>query len=133
MTALFIIFCHCPERDALRHEDPATAGDVAICSMQSKNVMPKQFFVYIITNKNNTVLYTGVTSNLIKRIHEHKNKLADGFSKRYNLEKLVYYEIFDDSYNAIAREKQIKAGRRAKKIELIDSFNSSWSDLYASL
>jgi putative endonuclease len=101
--------------------------------MQSKNVMPKQFFVYIITNKNNTVLYTGVTSNLIKRIHEHKNKLADGFSKRYNLEKLVYYEIFDDSYNAIAREKQIKAGRRAKKIELIDSFNSSWSDLYASL
>jgi putative endonuclease len=126
MTEHFIIFRHCEESPLLR-------GDVAICPMQSENVMTKQFFVYIITNKNDTVLYTGVTSNLIKRIHEHKNKLADGFSKRYNLEKLVYYEIFDDSYNAIVREKQIKAGRRAKKIHLIDSFNPSWSDLYDSL
>ena len=95
--------------------------------------MNKQFYVYIITNKNNTVLYTGITSNLVKRIFEHKNKLADGFSKRYNLEKIVYYEIFDDPYNAISREKQIKGGSRKKKIQLIGEFNPEWLDLYDSL
>jgi len=91
--------------------------------------MNLKYFVYIITNKNNTVLYTGITRNLIKRVFEYKNKLTEGFSKRYNLDKLVYYEIFDDSYNAISREKQIKAGSRKRKIELINAFNPDWLDL----
>ncbi len=95
--------------------------------------MNQQYYVYIITNKNNTVLYTGVTRNLLKRVYEHKNKLTKGFSNRYNLDKLVYYEIFDDSYNAISREKQIKAGKRKKKMELINSINPDWLDLYDKL
>lgn len=78
--------------------------------------MDKKFFVYIITNKNNTVLlYTGLTNNLIRRIYEHKNKLIEGFSKKYNCEKLVWYEIHDDSSHAISREKQIKGGSRKKE------------------
>ncbi len=91
--------------------------------------MEKRGYVYILTNKNNTTLYTGVTSNLPKRIYEHKNKLVDGFSKKYNLDKLVYYEIFDEIIEAISREKQIKAGSRKKKIELINSQNPEWEDL----
>jgi putative endonuclease len=91
------------------------------------------FFVYIITNKNNTVLYTGVTSDLIKRIYQHKNKTVKGFSKKYNLEKLAYYETFYDPETAIIREKQIKKGTRQKKIDLINNFNPGWKDLYDSL
>lgn len=91
--------------------------------------MQNQFFVYIITNKNNTVLYTGMTNNLTRRIYEHKNKLIDGFSKKYNCEKLVWYEIHETSFNAIAREKQLKAGSRKKKIELIEKLNHDWEDL----
>ena len=82
------------------------------------------------TNKNNTVLYTGVTNNLKRRVYEHKSKLIEGFTKKYNITKLVYYEIFSDSYNAISREKQIKAGSRQKKIDLINSVNERWDDLY---
>ena len=85
------------------------------------------------TNKNNTVLYTGVTNNLRKRVYEHKEKLIEGFTKRYNVNKLVYYEIFRDAYTAITGEKQIKGGSRAKKIELINSINSEWKDLYNEL
>lgn len=95
--------------------------------------MDKQAFIYIITNKNNTVLYTGVTSNLVKRAYEHKNKLVAGFSKKYNLTKLVYYEMFDDIVNAITREKQIKDGSRQKKIDLINKANKEWKDLYYEL
>ncbi len=95
--------------------------------------MNKQAYVYIMTNKRNTVLYTGVTSNLIKRVYEHKEKLVPGFTKKYNIEKLVYYEVFDDITNAIMREKQIKAGSRKKKIELIESMNKDWKDLYEEL
>ena len=95
--------------------------------------MDKQAFVYIVTNKNNTVLYTGVTSNLIKRVHEHKSKLIDGFSKKYNLTKLVYYEIFGDILNTIEREKQIKARSRQKKVRLINSLNKEWKYLYESI
>lgn len=86
--------------------------------------------IYILTNKNNNVLYTGVTSNLVKRIWEHKNKVIDGFSKKYNLYKLVYYEFFENINQAIIREKQIKAGSRKKKIYLINKFNPDWKDLY---
>lgn len=85
------------------------------------------------TNKNNTVIYTGVTSDLKKRIHEHKSKFVKGFTKRYNIDKLVCYEIFDDPYNAISREKQIKAGSRQKKINLINAMNKTWKDLSEEL
>jgi len=95
--------------------------------------MNKQYYVYIMTNKNNTVLYTGVTNNLKRRIYEHKAKLVKGFTEKYNITKLVYYEIFEDSYNAIAREKQIKGGSRQKKIDLVNSMNKDWKDLYSDL
>lgn len=91
--------------------------------------MDRQYCIYILTNQNNTVLYAGVTNNLPRRIYEHKTKLVEGFTKRYNLEKLVYYEVFDQIENAILREKQIKGGSRAKKVALINSMNPKWSDL----
>ena len=90
----------------------------------------KNGYVYIMTNKNNTVLYTGVTSDLVKRVYEHKNKLADGFTKKYNAVKLVYYEVFNDISEAIRREKQIKGGSRDNKVRLIESMNPRWDDLY---
>ncbi|MFA3782025.1 GIY-YIG nuclease family protein [Melioribacteraceae bacterium 4301-Me] len=92
--------------------------------------MDKKYFVYIMTNKNNTVLYTGVTNNLVRRVYEHKEKLIEGFTKKYNCTKLVWYEIYTDAYSAISREKQIKAGSRKKKLELINSLNPEWKDLY---
>jgi len=85
------------------------------------------------TNKNNTVLYTGVTNNLKRRIYEHKEKLVEGFTKRYNVTKLVYYEMSHNVNSAILREKQIKGGSRVKKIELIERMNSDWRDLYYNL
>jgi putative endonuclease len=85
------------------------------------------------TNKLNTVLYTGVTNDLVRRVYEHKEKLVNGFTKRYNLTKLVYYEVFEDIENAIAREKRIKGILRRKKIELIESINKDWRDLYEEL
>ena len=85
--------------------------------------MSRQYYVYIMTNKYNTVLYTGITNNLKRRIYEHKEKLVAGFTNKYNITKLVYYEVFDDPENAISREKQIKAGSRQKKIQLIASVN----------
>ena len=91
--------------------------------------MKKQYCVYIMTNKINTVLYTGMTGDLAGRVYQHKHKLIEGFTKRYNVTKLVYYEVYDSAWSAIAREKQIKAGSRKKKIELIDSMNKEWTDL----
>ena len=93
----------------------------------------KRGYVYIITNKLNTVLYIGVTSNLPKRIYEHKNKLVDGFSKRYELNKLVYYEYSDSILDAIEREKFLKGKRRQYKLELVNKFNPEWKDLYDSI
>ncbi len=95
--------------------------------------MTKQSFVYIMTNYNKTTLYTGVTNNLKRRIYEHKNKLIDGFTKRYNITFLVYYECFDNIQEAILREKQLKGGSRQKKIDLINDFNPEWKDLYTSI
>ena len=92
--------------------------------------MNKQGYVYILFNKKNGTLYVGVTSNLVKRIYEHKNKLADGFTKKYGVDKLGYFEKYDDMYNAIEREKQLKAGNRQKKIDLIEKNNKEWRDLY---
>jgi putative endonuclease len=85
--------------------------------------------VYILTNLRNSVLYTGVTSNLAKRLYEHKNNLAEGFTKKYRVHKLVYFEVFDDMFNAISREKQIKGWLRSKKIALINNTNPTWKDL----
>jgi len=82
------------------------------------------------TNKNNRVLYTGITNDLKRRVYEHKEKLVGGFTKKYNVSRLVYYEIFEDPENAILREKKIKTGSRQKKIDLINSFNGKWQDLY---
>ena len=95
--------------------------------------MARQYYVYIMTNRKNTVLYVGVTGDLIKRVYEHKAKLAGGFTSKYNIVKLVYYEVFEDIENAISREKQIKAGSRQKKVWLIDSTNRKWYDLYDAL
>ena len=96
-------------------------------------MLEKRGYVYLLTNKVNTVIYTGVTSNLQKRVYEHKQKIAESFTKKYNVDKLVYYEIFDNIENAILREKQIKAGSRQKKIDLIKSMNPAFKDLYDEL
>ncbi|MFH1245183.1 MAG: GIY-YIG nuclease family protein [Candidatus Omnitrophota bacterium] len=92
-----------------------------------------QGYVYILTNIHNKVLYTGVTSDLVKRVYEHKNKLVDGFTKKYNVHKLVHFEVFDDIMTAIGREKQIKGWLRKKKIVLIEGNNPEWKDLYEGL
>lgn len=88
----------------------------------------KQYYIYIMTNKSKT-LYVGVTSNLIKRVYEHKHKFVPGFTRKYNITKLVYYEEFDNAMNAIRREKQIEGWLRSKKISLIESMNPGWRDL----
>ena len=93
----------------------------------------RQYYVYIMTNKHNTVLYTGVTNNLKKRAWQHKEKLVEGFTQRYHVVKLVYYEVVEDARAAIAREKQIKGGSRQKKLDLVNSMNSAWRDLYDDL
>ncbi len=93
----------------------------------------KSSYVYIMTNKKDGTLYVGVTSDLIKRVYEHKNGLCDGFTKKYGLKILVYYEVCEEITAAIAREKQLKAGSRKRKVDLIESMNSNWLDLYPEL
>ena len=95
--------------------------------------MDKQYYVYVMTNKYNTVLYTGVTEDLQKRAFEHKNKLVPSFTSYYNIYKLMYYEVFEDPYYAITREKQIKGGSRQKKLDLINRMNPYWKDLYSEI
>ncbi|MBI5297348.1 MAG: GIY-YIG nuclease family protein [Chloroflexi bacterium] len=89
----------------------------------------KQYCVYILTNSRHTVLYTGVTNNLERRLSEHKGKIGSAFTKKYNVDQLVYFECGDDVNAAIFREKQIKAGSRQDKIDLINSINPEWKDL----
>jgi len=91
------------------------------------------YFVYITTNHNNTTLYTGFTNDLKKRVFEHSQESVDGFTKKYRAHKLVYYEILDNVENAIQREKQIKAGSRQKKMDLINKKNRDWNDLSLKL
>lgn len=91
---------------------------------------PEAYFIYITTNTGNRALYTGVTNNLKQRIYTHKHKLVAGFTARYNINKLIYYEIFLTPQEAIKREKQIKAGSRKKKLALIKSINPTFRDLY---
>ena len=93
------------------------------------NKVLRQYYVYIITNRNNNVLYIGVTNNLVRRTYEHKNKLVEGFSKRYKLIKLVYYETTGSIESAIEREKQLKNWHRDWKINPINQFNPEWKDL----
>jgi len=91
--------------------------------------MTKQYYVYILTNKSNNVLYIGVTNDLVRRVYEHKNKMIDGFTKKYNLTKLVYYEATTDVRSAIEREKQLKNWHREWKLNLVKEFNPEWKDL----
>jgi len=95
--------------------------------------MIKQPAVYILTNTRNGTLYTGVTSDLQKRVWQHKNDLVEGFSKQYSTHMLVFYEIHEDMINAITREKQIKCWKRGWKIRLIEAMNPYWRDLYSEI
>jgi putative endonuclease len=95
--------------------------------------MDRLYCVYILTNRHHMVLYVGVTSDLKARVYQHREKILRGFTIRYNVDKLVYYETGSDAAGAIAREKQLKAGSRQKKIDLIDGFNPDWRDLYDEL
>jgi putative endonuclease len=90
----------------------------------------KQPAVYILASKRNGTLYTGVTSDLMKRVWQHKNNVADGFTQKYSVHSLVYYELAEEMADAIAREKQIKGGSRANKLALIETMNPGWRDLY---
>ena len=93
----------------------------------------RQYFVYLATNRAKTVIYTGVTSDLRRRVWQHRNGTMDGFTKRYRVGKLIYFEVFADPYNAIRREKQIKAGSRQRKLTLVASANPSWRDLWPEI
>jgi len=104
----------------------------ALATKQSRG-WNKQYYVYIMTNNTNRVLYTGVTNDLKRRVYEHKAKLVEGFTKKYNNDKLVFYEVSEDIESAILREKQIKGGSRQKKIDLVNGMNTEWADLYEGL
>jgi putative endonuclease len=96
-----------------------------------ENITMKQYWVYMMSNPNNTVIYTGVTNDLKIRVQQHKLKKGAAFTSRYNVTKLVFYESFNRINDAIAAEKRIKSGPRAKKIELIENMNPQWRDLYS--
>ena len=93
----------------------------------------KQGYVYILFNKRNGILYTGVTSDLVKRVYEHKNRLQQGFTSKHQVDKLGYFEESDSITSAIEREKRIKGSSRRKKLDLIESINPGWKDLYDSI
>jgi putative endonuclease len=93
----------------------------------------KQYYLYILASKKNGTLYIGVTNNLVRRIYEHKEGLIEGFTKKYNVKILVYYEIYNDMYEAIKREKAMKKWLRKWKIELIEKTNPDWKDLYEEI
>ena len=93
----------------------------------------KTMYVYIMSNQQNGTLYVGVTNNLVRRVYEHKHKLLGGFTSKYNLDKLVYYEIYDDELTAISREKRLKKYNRNWKKDLIESVNPMWHDLYSEI
>ena len=98
--------------------------------MRSRDRPKAKYHVYILASRRNGTLYVGVTADLIKRVHEHKNDLADGFTKKYGVHNLVYYETVDDVETAIAREKQIKKWNRRWKVRVIEKMNRDWRDLY---
>ena len=96
-------------------------------------MLTKQYYVYFLTNWDNKVLYVGVTNDLNRRVYEHKHGLTEGFTRKYNVHKLVYYEVSEEIESAILREKQIKGGSRQKKNELVERFNPKWEDLWDQL
>jgi putative endonuclease len=106
------------------------SSTICHCERSEAISMEKQYYVDIMTNKNNRVLYTGITNDLMRRAYAHREKLVEGFTTRYNVGKLVYFEIFRDVESALLREKQIKGGPGAKKLDLINGFNKDWRDLY---
>lgn len=93
----------------------------------------RKYYVYILASKKNGTLYTGVTNDIVRRIHEHKTKVNEGFTKKYNVDRLVYFEEFVSIIDSITREKRIKAWKRQWKIELIEKLNPKWVDLYNDL
>lgn len=93
-------------------------------------MLNRQYYVYILSNDTNVALYIGVTSNLNRRVYEHRERLIKGFSEKYGIDKLVYYEVFNNPENAILREKQLKGGSRVRKNNLVESMNHRWQDLY---
>ena len=95
--------------------------------------MAKQFYVYILASKRNGTLYTGVTSNLIQRVWQHKHDVIQGFTRKYNVKTLVYYEIHENAESALTKEKKIKRWRRAWKLDLIEDSNPEWRDLYEDI
>ena len=95
--------------------------------------MPKRGYVYLLASRRNGTLYIGVTSDLIQRVWQHKQSLIPGFTKKYNVHQLVYYEVYDDIRDAILREKRLKKWRRDWKLELIEAENPEWTDLYEQL
>ena len=95
--------------------------------------MAKQFYVYILASKRNGTLYTGVTSNLIQRVWQHKHDVIQGFTRKYNVKTLVYYEVHENAESALTREKKIKRWRRAWKLALIEDSNPEWRDLYEDI
>jgi putative endonuclease len=97
------------------------------------SVYEKQYYVYILANTTNVALYIGVTSDLKRRVYEHKQKVIRGFAERYSIDKLVYYEVYDDPENAILREKRLKGSSRARKNRLVASLNPQWRDLYKEI
>jgi len=128
MTGKFI------KRSAATRQSPEEpAGQWSIPVHVKEYVMKRQAAVYLLTNKPDGTLYTGVTSDLSIRVWQHKNRVMKGFSARYNLNRLVYFELFKDMYEAISREKQIKAGSREAKTKLIERDNPEWRDLYTEV
>jgi putative endonuclease len=133
----------CPGHPRLCHSEkrrgcPAFAGHdggglVPAIHVFMLRVMERGGFVYFMTNRRNGIIYVGVTSNLLARVYQHREGLVEGFTKRYGLKLLVYYEQFDDIRDAIAREKAIKHWLRAWKVRLIHEMNPQWDDLYAAL
>jgi len=97
------------------------------------NRMYKQFYVYIMASRRNGTLYIGMSSNLVQRVWQHKNNLVEGFTEKYNVKNLVYYEVHDSAESAINREKQLKKWRRKWKLRLIEEQNHQWEDLYSKL
>ena len=95
--------------------------------------MDKQFYVYILASKRNGTLYTGMSSNLTQRVWQHKNNSVEGFTDKYNVKKLVYYEVYENAESAITRERQIKKWRRKWKLRLIEEQNPNWEELYNSI
>ena len=122
--------CACTNISYDCHCEGASATEAIPVESQTMN---NQYCIYIMSNDRNTTLYTGVTNNLKRRVYEHKNKLIKGFTTRYNITKLVYYEMTGSIESAILREKQIKSGSRKRKVDLISKENKNWNDLYEKL